>query len=115
MLQPVLDIAAHSSRRNLGSNTSRSAEAVSSRTEETTARELHVRFTGTPGSLTSIFQCFSAIQISIVTLDFALTPDRDDGRARLIVTFAADARQTDLLVRKVNRLVEVVSTVEFEL
>ena len=66
---------------------------------------------GSPGGLTNVVQVFSTLDIRVERLEY-LQNKGTEGQATLAARFAADDRTTNLLHRKVTRLIEVLTVDE---
>jgi acetolactate synthase small subunit len=69
---------------------------------------LKLTLVGSPGGLTNVVQVFSTLDISVERLEYN-QKEGADGLATLVAWFAAEDRNADLLVRKLTRLIEVLS------
>jgi acetolactate synthase regulatory subunit len=65
-----------------------------------------------PGALTAVVQVFSSVNVVPISLQMQLSP-HDAGRADVQVRLLVSERTCDLICRKLQRLIEVV-TVEDE-
>lgn len=72
---------------------------------------LKLTVVSTSGGLTHVVQLFSTLDIQLRRLEFHRQADGED-LARVAAWFVADARTSDLLHRKLTRLIEVVSVDE---
>lgn len=63
---------------------------------------------GSPGGLTNVVQVFSTLDTRVERLEYVQN-EGPDGLATLAACFAADDRTTDLLHRKLTRLIEVLT------
>ena len=72
---------------------------------------LRLTVAGSPGGLTNVVQVFSTLDIRVERLEY-IQNEGTDGRATLVACFAADDRTTDLLHRKITRLIEVLTVDE---
>ena len=77
-------------------------------------RMIRVLLVGSPGGLTDVVQVFSSLNIPLDRLDY-VRDAADSGSATLAACFRADSRTIDLVLRKLTRLIEVLSAKEGEI
>lgn len=77
-------------------------------------RVLRATLSNSPGVLTSVVQVFSSLTLEIERLDFQRPSDEVQASA-LVVHLRADDRMVDLALRKLGRLVDVLSAHEVAL
>ena len=68
---------------------------------------------GSSGALTNVIQVFSTLDIRVDRLHYVQNED-SDGMATMLACFAAEDRTADLLLRKLTRLIEVLSVDEMK-